>query len=139
MEQGYTEIVTGADVRFERTLKRGGWPMARIGEPRPIGNTMAVAGLLPSGREWFERVRPASYVPVVQPISHVRRCEQLKPLGVLANVVPKSEVKSAPTYHAQAVTQLSVSRAEPRPSARIPPDRVRCAFRPSLRKRASLR
>lgn len=66
IEQGYTEIVTGTDVRFERILKRAGWPMARIGDPRPIGNTMAVAGLLPAGREWFERVRPATYVSLLQ-------------------------------------------------------------------------
>lgn len=66
MEQGYTEIVTGTDVRFERILKRAGWPMARIGEPRPIGNTMAVAGLLPAGREWFERIRPANYASLLQ-------------------------------------------------------------------------
>ena len=67
MEQGYTEIVTGTDVRFERILKRAGWPMARIGEPRPIGNTMADAGLLPADREWFERVRPANYASLLQP------------------------------------------------------------------------
>lgn len=66
MEQGYTEIVTGTDVRFERILKRAGWPMVRIGEPRPIGNTMAVAGLLPAGQESFERVRPANYVSLLQ-------------------------------------------------------------------------
>jgi acyl homoserine lactone synthase len=50
----------------ERILKRAGWPMARIGDPRPIGNTMAVAGLLPTGREWFERVRPATYASLLQ-------------------------------------------------------------------------
>lgn len=66
MEQGYTEIVTGTDVRFERILKRAGWPMARIGEPRPIGNTLAIAGLLPADREWFERVRPANYASLLQ-------------------------------------------------------------------------
>lgn len=66
MEQGYTEIVTGTDVRFERILKRAGWPMKRIGEPRAIGNTMAVAGVLPIGQEWFERVRPANYVSLLQ-------------------------------------------------------------------------
>ena len=66
MEQAYTEIVTGTDVRFERILKRAGWPMTRVGEPRAIGNTMAVAGVLPSDREWFERVRPANYVSLLQ-------------------------------------------------------------------------
>lgn len=35
-------------------------------EPRPIGNTIAVAGLLPAGREWFERVQPANYASLLQ-------------------------------------------------------------------------
>lgn len=68
MAQGYTEIVTGTDVRFERILKRAGWPMARIGEPRPIGNTTAIAGLLPADRDSFERVRPANYAPLFRPL-----------------------------------------------------------------------
>ncbi|KUM24400.1 autoinducer synthesis protein [Mesorhizobium loti] len=68
MGQGYSEIVTGTDIRFERILKRAGWPMARIGEPRPIGNTMAVAGLLPANWESFERVRPANYAPLHRPL-----------------------------------------------------------------------
>ena len=58
---GYREIVTGTDVRFERILKRAGWPMRRIGEPRRLGNTLAVAGLLPADQDSFERVRPATY------------------------------------------------------------------------------
>lgn len=67
--QGYKEIVTGTDVRFERILKRAGWPMTRVGDPRAIGNTMAVAGLLPADRESFERVRPANYLPLDQPLT----------------------------------------------------------------------
>ncbi|MBA3447678.1 MAG: GNAT family N-acetyltransferase [Pseudaminobacter sp.] len=69
MAHGYTEIVTGTDVRFERILKRAGWPMARIGDPRPIGNTMAVAGLLPADRESLELVRPANYLQFHQPLT----------------------------------------------------------------------
>ncbi len=69
MAQGYAQIVTGTDVRFERILKRAGWPMQRIGEPRQIGNTMAVAGLLPADIESFDQVRPASYISLFRPLS----------------------------------------------------------------------
>lgn len=68
MAQSYDEIVTGTDVRFERILKRAGWPMQRIGQPRSIGNTMAVAGLLPANMDSFERVRPETYVPLARPL-----------------------------------------------------------------------
>ena len=34
------------DLRFERILKRAGWPMTRIGEPEQIGRTVAVAGMV---------------------------------------------------------------------------------------------
>jgi acyl homoserine lactone synthase len=67
MSQGYGEIVTGTDVRFERILKRAHWPMRRIGEPRRLGNTLAVAGLLPADHDSFERVRPATYRSLLQP------------------------------------------------------------------------
>lgn len=58
---GYTEIVTGTDLRVERILKRAGWPMRRLGEPRSMGDTMAVAGSLPADLTSLQRVRPASY------------------------------------------------------------------------------
>lgn len=64
---GYREIVTGTDVRFERILQRAGWPMRRIGEPRRLGDTMAVAGLLPADHASFERVRPATYRSLLSP------------------------------------------------------------------------
>jgi acyl homoserine lactone synthase len=66
---GYSEIVTGTDVRFERILKRAGWPLTRMGEPRRIGNTIAVAGLLPVNRSSLERVRPAGYASLLPPTS----------------------------------------------------------------------
>jgi acyl homoserine lactone synthase len=59
--QGYREIVTATDVRIERLLRQAGWPMTRIGEPRQIGNTLAVAGRLPVNQMSFDRVRPANY------------------------------------------------------------------------------
>ncbi|MGO6746641.1 acyl-homoserine-lactone synthase [Rhizobium ruizarguesonis] len=61
MENGYDEIVTATDLRFERILNRAGWPMKRLGDPVAIGNTVAVAGTLPANRESFERVCPHGY------------------------------------------------------------------------------
>jgi acyl homoserine lactone synthase len=61
MENGYDEIVTATDLRFERILNRAGWPMKRLGEPKEIGNTVAIAGSLPADPESFDRVRPMGY------------------------------------------------------------------------------
>ncbi|MCM2476168.1 GNAT family N-acetyltransferase [Rhizobium sp. CG5] len=61
MANGYDEIVTATDLRFERILNRAGWPMKRLGDPVAIGNTVAVAGTLPANRESFERVCPHGY------------------------------------------------------------------------------
>jgi acyl homoserine lactone synthase len=61
MANGYDEIVTATDLRFERILNRAGWPMKRLGDPVAIGNTVAVAGTLPADRESFERVCPQDY------------------------------------------------------------------------------
>ncbi|BCH67923.1 MULTISPECIES: acyl-homoserine-lactone synthase TraI [Rhizobium/Agrobacterium group] len=65
IENGYDEIVTATDLRFERILNRAGWPMKRLGDPVAIGNTMAVAGTLPADRESFERVRPPDYWSII--------------------------------------------------------------------------
>ncbi|MGM4915547.1 acyl-homoserine-lactone synthase [Rhizobium sp. 768_B6_N1_8] len=61
MTNGYDRIVTATDLRFERILNRAGWPMARLGEPVAIGNTVAIAGTLPADQESFEQVRPSNY------------------------------------------------------------------------------
>jgi N-acyl-L-homoserine lactone synthetase len=61
MANGYDEIVAATDLRFERILNRAGWPMKRLGEPREIGNTVAIAGSLPADPESFDRVRPIGY------------------------------------------------------------------------------
>ncbi|CAH1661170.1 acyl-homoserine-lactone synthase [Chelatococcus asaccharovorans] len=68
---GYSEIVTATDLRFERILKRAGWPMRRLGEPRQIGNTVAIAGLLPADLLSFERLRPVAYRSVITPAEHL--------------------------------------------------------------------
>jgi acyl homoserine lactone synthase len=65
---GYTEIVTVTDLRFERILARVGWPLQRLGEPRKIGVTMAVAGTLPANAETFLRLRPSSYRSELTPL-----------------------------------------------------------------------
>ncbi|TPP04991.1 acyl-homoserine-lactone synthase TraI [Rhizobium glycinendophyticum] len=61
MANGYDRIVTATDLRFERILNRAGWPIARLGEPVAIGNTVAIAGTLPADQESFEQVRPSNY------------------------------------------------------------------------------
>lgn len=61
MANGYDKIVTATDLRFERILNRAGWPMARLGEPVEIGNTIAIAGTLQADQKSFERVRPPNY------------------------------------------------------------------------------
>lgn len=40
-------IATVTDLRMERILRRAGWALDRLGEPRQIGATKAVAGILP--------------------------------------------------------------------------------------------
>lgn len=61
MANRFTEIVTVTDIRFERILARVGWPLQRLGEPRRIGATMAVAGILPANADTFMKLRPANY------------------------------------------------------------------------------
>lgn len=61
IHNGYSEIATATDVRFERILARAGWPLARLGEPVLINETRSVAGILPADRPSFERLRPLSY------------------------------------------------------------------------------
>jgi len=67
-----TEIVTVTDVRMERILRRSMWPLRRIGQPRTLGTTTAVAGFLEVSRESLQRVRaagglkgPVLWAPVV--------------------------------------------------------------------------
>lgn len=68
MANGYSELITATDVRIERILRRAGWPMSRIGEPKRLGNTNAVVGLLPTDPKSFEQVRPARYVSSIAPL-----------------------------------------------------------------------
>lgn len=64
MANGFEQIVTVTDIRFQRILNRAKWPLTRLGSPHPIGNTVAVAGLLAADRESFETVRLVDYSAV---------------------------------------------------------------------------
>ncbi|MBX4899588.1 MULTISPECIES: acyl-homoserine-lactone synthase [Rhizobium] len=66
---GFTEIVTVTDLRFERILARVGWPLQRLGEPKKIGVTMAVAGILPADVAMFRKLRPFNYHSQITRIS----------------------------------------------------------------------
>ena len=68
---GYSEIVTVTDLRFERILARVGWPLQRLGEPKKTGVTMAVAGTLPANADTFLRIRPSNYRSELSPLSQV--------------------------------------------------------------------
>lgn len=69
MANGFADIVTVTDLRFERILARVGWPLQRLGEPKKIGVTMAVAGILPADTSVFQKLRPSSYHSEFTPIS----------------------------------------------------------------------
>ena len=55
--RGLSSIATVTDLRMERILRRANWPLDRLGSPRRIGSTRAVAGLLPiqqtAQRRWI--------------------------------------------------------------------------------------
>ncbi|MFC0804655.1 MULTISPECIES: acyl-homoserine-lactone synthase [Sinorhizobium] len=68
MANGYTEIVTVTDLRFERILARVGWSLQRLAEPRKIGVTMAVAGILPADASIFQKLRPSNYRSELTPL-----------------------------------------------------------------------
>lgn len=61
MVNGFRDIMTVTDLRFERILSRVGWPLAHLGEPKKIGVTMTVAGTLPARPEIFQKLRPTDY------------------------------------------------------------------------------
>lgn len=66
MANGYSDIVTATDLRFERILNRAGWPLRRLGDPLAIGNTVAVAGSLSADRASFEQVCPPGYRSTIE-------------------------------------------------------------------------
>ena len=46
LSNGISTIACVVDVRMERVLRRAGWQLERLGPPRRIGNTIAMAGQL---------------------------------------------------------------------------------------------
>jgi len=55
-------IATVTDLRMERILRRAGWQLHRLGTPRQIGTTNAVAGLLPITEEALGAIRAAGQI-----------------------------------------------------------------------------
>jgi N-acyl-L-homoserine lactone synthetase len=55
-------IATVTDLRMERILRRAGWHLHRLGEPRQIGATKAVAGLLPITDDALRAIRAAGKI-----------------------------------------------------------------------------
>jgi len=60
-------IATVTDLRMERILRRAGWHLDRLGTPRQIGATKAVAGLLPISNDALGAIRVAGKIsgPVI--------------------------------------------------------------------------
>jgi acyl homoserine lactone synthase len=63
LSRGLAAIATVTDLRVERILRRSGWTLERLGAPREIGNTTAVAGLLPVSWENLAQVRRRGDLP----------------------------------------------------------------------------
>jgi acyl homoserine lactone synthase len=47
---------------MERILRRAGWHLDRLGEPRQVGATKAVAGLLPVTDDTLQAIRAAGKI-----------------------------------------------------------------------------
>ncbi|WFU45750.1 acyl-homoserine-lactone synthase (plasmid) [Bradyrhizobium sp. CB82] len=61
-------IATVTDLRMERILRRAGWQLDRLGTPRQIGATKAVAGLLPITNDALDAIRASGKIsgPVIE-------------------------------------------------------------------------
>ena len=70
-----TDIVTVTDARMERILCRARWPLRRLGSPRAIGKTIAVAGYLEVSRERLACVREAGGLDGRSDQRHGRRAD----------------------------------------------------------------
>ena len=71
-----TDIVTVTDARMERILCRACWPLRRIGMPRPLGKTIAVAGYLEVSKERLQLIRDAAgFSSAVISVEHSKAIE----------------------------------------------------------------
>ncbi|AGB43418.1 N-acyl-L-homoserine lactone synthetase [Mesorhizobium australicum WSM2073] len=57
LANGQETVVTVTDVRFERILRRAGWPLERFAPPMQIDDTKALAGHLPITESALMNVR----------------------------------------------------------------------------------
>jgi acyl homoserine lactone synthase len=57
LSRGADQIVTVTDARMERILRKVDWSLKRIGRPKQIGNTMAVAGFVDVSTKVLEGIR----------------------------------------------------------------------------------
>ncbi|MER9674979.1 acyl-homoserine-lactone synthase [Mesorhizobium sp. M0208] len=57
LANGQETVVTVTDVRFERILRRAGWPLERFAPPMQIDDTKALAGHLPITESALTSVR----------------------------------------------------------------------------------
>jgi acyl homoserine lactone synthase len=62
MRRGHPLIAVVVDLRMERILRRAGWPLCRICDPRQIGQVASVAGYLSVNPEAFAALRPPTYL-----------------------------------------------------------------------------
>jgi acyl homoserine lactone synthase len=72
LSRGLTDIVTVTDVLMERILRRASWPLRRLGQPKALGRSLAVAGYLEVSANSLGRIcaagqlkRPVLWSPVV--------------------------------------------------------------------------
>lgn len=61
-ERDLQAMATVTDLRMERILRRAGWHLDRLGTPRQIGATKAVAGLLPITSDALGAIRAAGKI-----------------------------------------------------------------------------
>jgi acyl homoserine lactone synthase len=59
LKNGQRSIAVVTDTRMERVLRRAGWSLHRLGTPRMIDSTQAVAGILPVSTRILDTVRAA--------------------------------------------------------------------------------
>ncbi|RWB26521.1 MAG: GNAT family N-acetyltransferase [Mesorhizobium sp.] len=57
LANGQEAVITVTDVRFERILRRAGWPLERFAPPVQIDNTRALAGYLPISESALMNIR----------------------------------------------------------------------------------
>jgi acyl homoserine lactone synthase len=94
LSRSLIDIVTVTDIRIERILRRAGWPLRRIAEPRKISETTAVAGYLEISPEALLSVRRAGWIdrPVlwapVLPAVYAARLEE--------ETAPEADLRSSP-------------------------------------------